>query len=278
MNSADSDDAALGAHQRREALFHDQWARQSDPTGIDVDAFFEAPTAVENRFIRARMGPLRGKRILDIGCGLGEASVYFARHGALVTATDVAPQMVETTRHLARLHGVTLNAVVSSAEELNVADEAYDFVYVANTIHHAASRERLFGEIRRALAPGGRFFSWDPLAYNPVINVYRRMARHVRTRDEAPLTRADVQLARRYFEDVETRMFWLFSLALFVKYFVWDRIHPDAQRYWKLVYQKQPLWWWRPLRNIDAVVCRLPGFRWLAWNIIISGRKPTAPR
>ena len=52
----------------------------------------------------------------------------------------------------------------------------------------------MFSEIRRVLKPGGRFFSYDPLAYNPAINVYRKMATEVRTPDEQPLTRADVQI------------------------------------------------------------------------------------
>ena len=46
----------------------------------------------------------------------------------------------------------------------------------------------------RALKPGGMFFSYDPLTYNPLINVYRRMATAVRTTDEAPLTVADIRL------------------------------------------------------------------------------------
>ena len=50
----------------------------------------------------------------------------------------------------------------------------FDFVYVANTIHHVTSKENLFSQMRRALKPGGWFFSWDPLAYNPLINVYRK--------------------------------------------------------------------------------------------------------
>ena len=143
---------------------------------------------MENRFILSRMGELKGKRLLDIGAGLGESSVYFALQGAQVTMTDISPGMVQTGRELARKYGVEIEGIVSQAEDLGVSAETYDFVYIANTIHHVRDRDALFQKIHRALKPGGRFFSYDPVAYNPAINVYRRMATEVRTEDESPLT------------------------------------------------------------------------------------------
>src|SRR6266478_423259 len=67
------------------------------------------------------------------------------------------------------------------------------------TVHPVHDRASLFGQAHRALKPGGRFFSINPVAYNPVINVYRRMATEVRTEDENPPTRSDIALARRFF-------------------------------------------------------------------------------
>ena len=72
--------------QRREAAFHDKWASSTSLEGVLVRESFEAPTAMENHFILRRMGTLADKRLLDIGAGLGESSVYFALHGAQVTA------------------------------------------------------------------------------------------------------------------------------------------------------------------------------------------------
>ena len=191
---------------------------------------FEAPTALENRFILSRMGDLKGKRLLDIGAGLGESSVYFALQGAQVTMTDISPGMVQTGRELARKYGVEIEGIVSQAEDLGVPAETYDFIYIANTIHHVQDRDALFQKIHRALKPGGRFFSYDPVAYNPVINVYRRMATEVRTEDESPLTLADLRLARKYFPNVQHREFWISTLLLFVKYYAVDRVHPNQDR------------------------------------------------
>ncbi len=262
------------AHQR-ETAFHDKWAASTPLEEIQVRECFEAPTALENQFILSRVGSLRGKKLLDIGAGLGESSVYFALQGAQVTMTDISPAMVETATALGGKFGVKLEGIVSSAEDLNVPSGEYDIVYAANLIHHVSDRARLFEQIKRALKPGGTFFSWDPLAYNPAIYLYRKMATEVRTEDERPLTIRDVELARRYFPALRHREFWVASLLLFVKYYLKDRVHPNDQRYWKRILREtsENLGWWMPLRSLDRTLTRIPGVRWLAWNVVMWGQK-----
>ncbi len=259
----------------REAAFHDAWAGSTKIDDVLVRECFQAPTAVENRFILSRMGDVRGKRLLDIGAGLGESSVYFALQGAQVTMTDISPGMVQTGRELARRYGVEVEGIVTGAEDLGVAAESFDYVYIANTIHHVRDRDALFQKIHRALKPGGFFFSYDPLAYNPAINVYRRIATEVRTEDEAPLKIADLRLARKYFPHVQHREFWISTLLLFVKYYALDRVHPNQDRYWKRILRETPqsLRWWMPLRAIDTALTRLPLLRWMAWNMVMWGEK-----
>jgi SAM-dependent methyltransferase len=269
-------DAETAALHDREAMFHDAWASSTNLDDVLVRECFEAPTALENQFILRRMGALRGKRILDIGAGLGESSVYFALQGAQVTTTDISPLMVAKVLELAAKFTVQVEGIVSTAEALNVPENHFDFVYIANTIHHVADRGKLFSQIRRALKPGGRFFSYDPLAYNPAIKVYRRMATEVRTPDENPLTRADLKRARSYFCDVGHHEFWIATLVLFAKYYVLDRVHPNADRYWKRILKETPesLWWWKPLLLVDGVLSRVPGLRFWSWNMVMWGTKP----
>ena len=240
-----------------------------------VTESFQAITAPENRFILRKMGDLRNKRLLDIGAGLGEASVFFALQGARVTAVDISAGMIDCTLELASHFGVEIEAFVSHAESLVVKSSHFDYVYMANVIHHTADIHRLFQEVHRVLKHGGCFFSWDPLAYNPVINIYRKMATQMRTADEHPLTCRDIKIIRKYFPTLAHREFWLASLALFLKYYVVDRIHPNDQRYWKRILKEDrgSLLWWLPLYYLDKVITRLPGIRFLAWNIVLWGHK-----
>jgi ubiquinone/menaquinone biosynthesis C-methylase UbiE len=264
------------SHQR-EAAFHDSWANNTHLDDVLVRECFEAPTALENQFILSQMGSLAGKKLLDVGAGLGESSVYFALRGAIVTTVDISPQMVATALGLGKKFGVELEGIVSSAEDLNLAHDTYDIIYAANTIHHVHDRAQLFGQMSRALKPGGLFFSYDPLAYNPLIKIYRRMATEVRTPDEAPLTTADIRLAQKHFSHVQHREFWIATLALFVKYYLVDRIHPNRDRYWKRILRETrgSLGWWTPLRRLDGLLTRIPLLRWMAWNVVIWGQKPS---
>lgn len=259
----------------KEAKFHDDWAESTDLTKVSVMEAFEALTAPENRFILEQMGDLKGKKILDVGAGLGESSVYFALKGADVTCTDISPKMVEIAQRLGQLHGVSIRGAVTAGESLGVEPGTFDIVYIANTIHHVTDKQQLFAQMHQALKPGGWFFSFDPLAYNPVINLYRRMATKVRTEDEAPLTFADLTLARRYFPNTRHREYWILTLTLFLKYYLIDRIHPNADRYWKRIFTETPksLWWWRPLLVVDGLLTRLPLVRRLAWNMVMWGQK-----
>jgi 2-polyprenyl-3-methyl-5-hydroxy-6-metoxy-1,4-benzoquinol methylase len=262
---------------RRERDFHDGWASGVATTEVAVRAAFENLTAPENRFILSRMGPLAGKRLLDLGSGLGESAIYFALQGALVTATDISAEMCALCRRTAEAHGVSVETVVTPAEELAVEPGRYDIVYGANILHHVSDVEAVLKSVRQALRPGGRCFFWDPLAYNPAINVYRRMATAVRTDDERPLRFEVLRTFERHFVNVEHREFWLGTLALFFKYYAIDRLDPNRTRYWKHVLEEDPArigWWFRPLQKMDDLLLRLPLLRRLAWNVVITAQAP----
>ncbi len=263
----------------RERAFHDAWAAGTALEDVAVREAFEALTAPEHRFILGLAGDLRGQRVLDVGCGLGEAAIYFALQGAEVTASDLSPEMLRACQANAARLGVTVRCVAASAESLDLPAGAFDLVYAGNLIHHVVDRERFFRNVRHVLRPGGLFVAWDPLKYNPVVNVYRRIASRVRTPDERPLGRADLALARRHLPDLAFRAFWLTTMLLFLRYFLVDRKDPNQVRYWKEIL-KEPEerigWWFRPLLRLDALLLRLPGLWMLGWNVVLWGRRPAA--
>ncbi len=258
-----------------EEVFHDAWAASVDVTKIDVRGMNEACTAPEMRHIRAALGDLRGRTLLDIGCGLGEAAVYFAMEGATVTATDISPGMCDAARRLAEANGTTIHTHVSAAEDLGLpADTRFDIIYTGNTLHHvdlAAALPRML----RHLKPDGVFVSWDPVAYNPLINVYRAMATEVRTPDEHPLRLRDVRAVTSQFRSAEVRWFWLNTLLIFILMAVVQFRSPNKERYWKKVIEEADTWAWlyRPLAALDRGLLKvLPFLRPLCWNVVIVGK------
>lgn len=199
----------------------------------------------------------------------------FARLGAEVTASDISPEMVGFAERLAARHGIRLATAVGAAEHINVEPGSFDVVYCANTLHHLVEKEGFFRRVTGFLKPGGIFCSWDPVKYNPVIEVYRRIATKVRTDDESPLGIADLRLLRKHFSAVEHHHFWLLTLSLFLKYFMINRVSPNQDRYWKKIYREteSTLWWWLPLRGIDDLLLQIPVLQWLSWNVVFFATK-----
>ncbi len=261
----------------QEQRFHDEWGMAITPEHVPVSEAFEACTAPENRFITGWLGGVRGLRILDLGCGAGEAATYFALQGAQVTAVDISEGMLDVTRKVAERHGVKVACVQGSAEQLEFSNDTFDVVYSANLLHHV-DIHRCLGEIGRVLRPEGRFVSWDPLRHNPVINLYRRMAAAVRTEDETPLSIHDLNAFAKHFRHVEHRCFWLASLWIFVRFFLIERVHPSKERYWKRIITAADRLsgTYRRLSRLDNLLLRAcPWLDRMCWNLVVCASHPT---
>jgi len=96
-----------------------------------------------------------GKRLLEIGCGLGTDLLQFARNGAVTTGMDLTAQSVALARGRFRAEDVPGAFTVGDAENLPFPDASFDVVYSFGVLHHTPDTARTFREIRRVLAPGG---------------------------------------------------------------------------------------------------------------------------
>jgi SAM-dependent methyltransferase len=94
-----------------------------------------------------------GKRVLEIGCGLGTDTINFARAGARVTAVDVSPRSLDLARRRAEVFGLErrIDFHEADAERLSetVAPGEYDLVYSFGVIHHSPRPDRVLDQIRR---------------------------------------------------------------------------------------------------------------------------------
>ena len=258
----------------RERAHHDTWASEIDVAEIPVETYFEASTCPENRYIISKIGTVRGKRLLELGCGAGEGSVFFALRGAECTATDISPGMVNTALALAQRYGVHIQGRVMNAMAIDFPDGSFDLVYGANVLHHV-NAEAALREIHRVLKPGGKACLWDPLRHNPIINIYRRIAKDVRSADEKPLDIHIVRFARGLYSHVEHDTFWFCTLWIFIRFYLIERVDPNQERYWKKIITEETRL--RPtylrLEAIDRFLKMLPGIKRYAWNIAIIATK-----
>ena len=94
-----------------------------------------------------------GKKVLEIGCGLGTDTINFARAGARVSAVDLSPRSLDLARRRADVFGLQdrIQFFEADAERLSdvVAPSTYDLVYCFGVIHHSPHPERILTEVRR---------------------------------------------------------------------------------------------------------------------------------
>jgi len=110
------------------------------------------------RFESALGGPLKGRRLLDVGCGTGGFSLLAAEAGADVWSVDESPEAVALTA--ARTSAE--RAMVATAESLPFEDASFDLIYCYSTLEHLADAGRAVGEMVRLLRPGGRLYLHSP--------------------------------------------------------------------------------------------------------------------
>jgi SAM-dependent methyltransferase len=100
---------------------------------------------------------LRGKQLLEVGCGMGYDSLEFLKRGVRVTATDLTENAVLFAARHFEIAGVKPEAVrVENALHLSFPDASFDAVWANGVLHTTGDTQRAVDEVRRVLKPGGR--------------------------------------------------------------------------------------------------------------------------
>ena len=202
----------------------------------------------------------KGKKVLVLGCGDGAEAFFLAKIGAEVVGIDISDVSIEKANKSVKASGLSkkVGFLVMDAENLSFPDSSFDFVTASGMLHHTDFKETI-SEMARVLKPGGQAFCIEPLAYNPVFQLYRKLTPHLRTQWEAEhiLSKKELKEASNYFGKIEKRFFHLFTLASV----------PFRNT---LIFR--PLLW--ILERIDGLVLKLPLIKWWAWQIVFILSKP----
>jgi SAM-dependent methyltransferase len=97
----------------------------------------------------------KGKRLLEVGCGMGTDLLQFARGGAICTGVDLTPRSVEISSLHFGLYDMRADFVLGDGERLPFADDSFDVVYSNGVLHHTPDTEQAVREVHRILRPGG---------------------------------------------------------------------------------------------------------------------------
>jgi SAM-dependent methyltransferase len=99
----------------------------------------------------------RGKRVLEIGCGIGTDAVSFARAGADYTGVELSEASLALARRRFALFGLTGDLRHADAEALDALGEtgSFDLVYSFGVIHHTPHPDAVLSHARRLVRPDG---------------------------------------------------------------------------------------------------------------------------
>ena len=99
----------------------------------------------------------KGKKVLEIGCGLGTMLMNWAKNGANCTGVDLNPTSIEQSQKRFDLHGLTADIRLEDANQLPFEDNQFDYIWSWGVLHHSPNLEISIKELFRVLKPGGGF-------------------------------------------------------------------------------------------------------------------------
>ncbi len=195
----------------REKDFHNKTFAHS--VRDDAQRFYSVMQPSSDYFESQLMSRAAGSTVLEYGCGPGTHSFRLAAVAKRVIGIDISDVAIDQARQRAKARGVENTEFhVMDAERLTLPDASLDLVCGRAIVHHL-DVPRCFSTVSRVLKPGGSALFHEPLGYNPLINLYRKITPKMRTVDEHPLLRCDLETARKYFHRVEMHPFVLTSLG-----------------------------------------------------------------
>lgn len=123
------------------------------------------------------MGDLKGKKVLEIGCGLGVNAMIMRELGAEVYVTDISSSRLKEFKNISFNSGGgdakgEIKIFQASAEEMPFMDSSFDIIYTKSVLIHT-DLKRAASEIRRVLKSGGIAVFVEPMDLNPFVNLYR---------------------------------------------------------------------------------------------------------
>jgi SAM-dependent methyltransferase len=120
------------------------------------------------------LGDVRGKSVLEYGCGNGRNTILLAYRGARVVGIDISPHLIDIARQRMRVNGMCADLRIASAYETGLPDASVDVVFAIAILHHlelGLARK----EILRVLRPGGVLILQEPLRDSPLVWALRKM-------------------------------------------------------------------------------------------------------
>ena len=201
-----------------------------------------------------------GKKVLEIGCGIGTDAVNFAEHGAIYTGIDLSKESVKLTKKRFEVYNLNGRIFDANAEELSdvLEGEKFDLIYSIGVIHHTVNPQVIIDQLKDHLTEDGEIKimlyakdSWKGMF------IEENMAQ--------PEAQDNCPIAEMYTEDNLVDMFKDFNITI-----TKDGIFPyQIEPYKRGEYVKEA--WFEAMPDSMYNVLR----KKMGWHYLISGKPKT---
>jgi len=165
------------------------------PTDVEPYLDPQPHTPFPLRYAFYLLGEVRGKTVLDFGCGSGENVAPLLARGAKVLAVDLSQELIELARQrltITKQDG-DCRFIVGSAYEIPLPDGTVDVIFCSSLLHHLTI-PRAMAEMKRLLKPGGVAIVKEPVRFSKTFAAARSLfpAKEDISENEHPLTKAEL--------------------------------------------------------------------------------------
>ncbi|HCM36466.1 MAG: hypothetical protein A3J30_04615 [Candidatus Wildermuthbacteria bacterium RIFCSPLOWO2_02_FULL_47_9c] len=163
---------------------------------------------------------IKGKKVLDYGCGDGRHTQFLAEHAKEVIGIDLSERSLEIAKKIAVREGVEekVKFLKMDCEAMEFPDNSFDVVFDGGTFS-SLDFEKAIGEIMRVLQPDGALVGIETFGHNPLTNAKRVLNRLTGKRTAWAAShivqQKELERLRQNFEQIEVFYFHLISLSAF---------------------------------------------------------------
>ena len=146
-------------------------------------------------------GSYPGRRVLEVGCGLGTDLLQFAKGGATAFGVDLSSRSISLADRHFRIFDTEGSFLQGDGENLPFSEGSFDVVYSFGVLHHVPDTQRAIDECYRVLKPGGQLILmlYNRRSWHSVVEPYLMAAKRWVLRQPLPPRLTDsTEVVRRY--------------------------------------------------------------------------------
>lgn len=127
------------------SYFWDQRCKKFDHTGWNDEVIYKYDQPLRLRVIKKRInniqGSIKNKKILDVGCGVGDFSIMFAKMGADITSIDISEEAIKKAKKRSEEEHIPCNLLVTSIKDMEFSPQSFDIITSITVLQHIPDEE-----------------------------------------------------------------------------------------------------------------------------------------